>query len=65
MKKLFFALTLLGFMATANATIVTTSSIATTISQDADEQSPAEAATFTQELKKRFIEVDLDSWGSY
>ena len=56
MKKLFFALTLLGFMATANATIVTTSSIATTISQDADEQAPAEATTFTQELKKRFIE---------
>ena len=38
MKKLFFALTLLGFMATANATIVTTSTVATTISQDADDK---------------------------
>jgi biopolymer transport protein ExbB len=56
MKKLFFALTLLGFMATANATIVTTSTVATTISQDADDQATAESATFTQELKKRFIE---------
>jgi len=43
-------------MATANATIVTTSTVATTISQDADDQATAESATFTQELKKRFIE---------
>ena len=48
MKKLFFALTLLGFMATANATIVTTSTVATTISQDADDQATAESATFTR-----------------
>ena len=56
MKKLFFALTLLGFIATANATIFTNSAVSTTIAQDVDDEAPAESASFTQELKIRFIE---------
>ena len=56
MKKLFFALTLIGFMATAKATTTTNSSVATSISQDIDDEVTIESATFTQELKKRFIE---------
>ena len=59
MKKLFFALTMLGFMATANATILTANSsaaVVTTNSQDVDDETQAESASFTQELKIRFIE---------
>ena len=59
MKKLFFALTMLGFMATANATILTANSsaaVVTTNSQDVDDDTQAESASFTQELKIRFIE---------
>ena len=57
MRKLFIALTLLGFMATANATIATpntATTVATSIVQE--EEAPAQSASFTQELKKRFIE---------
>ena len=57
MRKLFIALTLLGFMATANATTVTpntATTVATSIIQD--EEAPAQSTSFTQELKKRFIE---------
>ena len=57
MRKLFIALTLLGFMATANATTATpntATTVATSIVQD--EEAPAQSASFTQELKKRFIE---------
>ena len=59
MKKLFFALTMLGFMASANATIITANSsaaVVTTNSQDVDDDTQAESASFTQELKIRFIE---------
>ena len=58
MRKLFIALTFMGFMATANATIALpnfATSVASTFVQDADD-APAEAPSFTQELKKRFIE---------
>jgi len=57
MRKLFIALTLLGFMATANATVATpntATTVATSIAQDDEAQ--AQPASFTQELKKRFIE---------
>ena len=57
MRKLFIALTLLGVMATANATIATpntATTLATSIVQE--EEAPAQSASFTQELKKRFIE---------
>ena len=59
MKKLFFALTMLGFMAPANATIITANSSAAVVitnSQDVDDDTQAESASFTQELKIRFIE---------
>src|SRR6056300_1421135 len=59
MKKLFIALTFLGFMATANASTVvpnTTATVAVTSIQDMEDEATAESATFTQELKKRFIE---------
>ena len=59
MKKLFFALTMLGFMATANATTLTANSsaaVVTTNSQDIDDETQVESASFTQELKIRFIE---------
>ena len=59
MKKLFIALTFLGFMATANASTVVpnpTTTVATTSVQDMDDNAAAESASFTQELKKRFIE---------
>jgi biopolymer transport protein ExbB len=60
MKKLFIALTLLGFMATANASTVvpnpTTTVAATSVQDMEDETAPADSASFTQELKKRFIE---------
>ena len=59
MKKLFFALTMLGFMAPANATIITANSSAVVVitnSQDVDDDTQAESASFTQELKIRFIE---------
>jgi len=57
MRKLFIALTFLGFMATANvafATPNTATTVASSIVQD--EEAPAQSASFTQELKKRFIE---------
>ena len=57
MRKLFFALTLLGFMSTANAVVITpntTTIVATSNIQD--EEAPAQTPSFTQELKKRFIE---------
>ena len=57
MRKLFIAITLLGFIATAKANIITTNTantLANSIIQD--EEAPAESASFTQELKKRFIE---------
>ena len=50
---------MLGFMATANATILTANSsaaVVTTNSQDVDDDTQAESASFTQELKIRFIE---------
>ena len=59
MKKLFIALTFLGFMATANASTVvpnTTTAVAATTVQDMEDEASAESASFTQELKKRFIE---------
>src|SRR6056300_1960803 len=59
MKKLFIALTFLGFMATANASTVvpnSTTSVAATLVQDMEDDATAESASFTQELKKRFIE---------
>ena len=60
MKKLFIALTFLGFMATANASTIlpntTTEVAATSVQVMMDEEAPAESASFTQELKKRFIE---------
>ena len=59
MKKLFIALTFLGFMATANASTVLpnlSTSVAATSVQDMEEEANAESASFTQELKKRFIE---------
>jgi biopolymer transport protein ExbB len=57
MRKLFFALTLLGFMSTANAVVAipnTATIVATSNIQD--EEAPAQSPSFTQELKKRFIE---------
>ena len=56
MRKLIFVFALLGFMATTRATVLTTN---TTIIENAtfqDEEAPAQSASFTQELKKRFIE---------
>ena len=57
MRNLFFALTLLGFIATANATSLTPNTgttVPSTIIQD--EEAPEQSASFTQELKSRFIE---------
>ena len=57
MRKLFIAIILLGFIATAKANIIinnTANAPANLITQD--EEIPAESASFTQELKKRFIE---------
>ena len=57
MRKLFIAITLLGFIATAKANIITTNTANTTANSIIqDEEAPAESASFTQELKKRFIE---------
>ena len=50
---------MLGFMAPANATIITANSSAVVVitnSQDVDDDTQAESASFTQELKIRFIE---------
>jgi len=50
---------MLGFMATANATTLTANSsaaVVTTNSQDIDDETQVESASFTQELKIRFIE---------
>ena len=59
MKKLFIALIFLGFMTSANATTLIpnlTTVFTATSAQEMDEDAPAESASFTQELKKRFIE---------
>ena len=57
MRKLLFTLTLLGFIATANATTATPNT-ATTVASSIiqDEEAPEQSASFTQELKSRFIE---------
>ena len=59
MKKLFIALIFLGFITSANATTIipnlSTATVATSI-QEMDEEAPVESASFTQELKKRFID---------
>jgi biopolymer transport protein ExbB len=57
MRKLLFTLTLLGFTATANATTATPNT-ATTVASSIiqDEEAPEQSASFTQELKSRFIE---------
>ena len=59
MKKLLIALIFLGFITSANATAIipnlSTATVLTSI-QEMDEEAPVESASFTQELKKRFIE---------
>ena len=58
MKKLFLALAISGFLMTgftAHATTTAATIETSTTFQDADE-APAQEASFTQELKKRFIE---------
>ena len=56
MRKLIFVLAIIGFITTASATVSTanTATIANATLQD--EEAPAQSASFTQELKKRFIE---------
>ena len=56
MRKLIFVFALLGFMATTRATVLTANTVTTENVTFQDEEAPAQSASFTQELKKRFIE---------
>ena len=56
MRKLIFVFALLGFMATTRATVLTANTVTTENVIFQDEEAPAQSASFTQELKKRFIE---------
>ena len=66
MRKLFLALTFAGFMvssATATTTVVTPvdENTTTIVLDDASAGDAAASASFTQELKKRFIEASPSS----
>ena len=56
MRKLIFVFALLGFMATTRATVLTANTVITENVIFQDEEAPAQSSSFTQELKKRFIE---------
>ena len=56
MRKLIFVFALLGSIVTTRATILTANAVTTENATFQDEEVPVQSASFTQELKKLFIE---------
>ena len=56
---------MVSFAANATTTNLNNLNISTIVQEDEQADAPAESASFTQELKKRFIEEVLDLWELY